>query len=74
MTVTARASGAPDASVALVTEGGCMGRAKTDASGDGELTWTSFGGQARFARVEVRRRARSQSMVSLSNPVWLQSL
>jgi len=74
VTVTARVSGAPDASVALVTEGGCMRRAKTDASGDGELTWTSFGGQARFARVEVRRRARSQSMVSLSNPVWLQSL
>ena len=74
VTVTARVSGAPDASVALVTEGGCMRRAKTDASGDGELTWTSFGGQARFARVEVRRRARSQSMVALSNPVWLQSL
>ena len=74
VTVTARVSGAPDASVALVTEGGCMGRAKTDASGDGELTWTSFGGQARFARVEVRRRARSPSMVALSNPVWLQSL
>ena len=74
VTVTARVSGAPDASVALVTEGGCMGRAKIDASGDGELTWTSFGGQARFARVEVRRRARSPSMVALSNPVWLQSL
>ena len=74
VTVTARVSGAPDASVALVTDGGCVGRAKTDASGDGELTWTSFGGQGRFARVEVRRRARIPSMVALSNPVWLQSL
>jgi len=74
VTVTARVSGAPDASVALVTDGGCVGRAKTDASGDGELTWISFGGQGRFARVEVRRRARIPSMVALSNPVWLQSL
>jgi hypothetical protein len=70
VTVTAQVSGAPDASVALVTDGGCVGRAKTDSSGDGWLTWTA--GQARFARVEVRRRARFPSMVALSNPVWLQ--
>jgi hypothetical protein len=73
-TVTARVTGAPDASVALVTDGGCVGRARTDASGDGQLTWTTVGGAARFARVEVRRRARFPSMVALSNPVWLQPL
>jgi hypothetical protein len=28
-------------------------------------------GEARFARVEVRRLARFPSMVALSNPVWL---
>jgi hypothetical protein len=31
-------------------------------------------GEARFARVEVRRRARFPSMVALSNPVWLQPI
>jgi hypothetical protein len=72
VTVTARVSGAPDASVALLTDAGCVGRAKTDASGDGQLTWTASGGQARFARVEVRRRTTFPSMVALSNPVWLQ--
>jgi hypothetical protein len=70
VTVTTRVSGAPDATVALVTDGGCVGRAKTDSSGDGRLTWAA--GQARFARVEVRRRARFPSMVTMSNPVWLQ--
>jgi hypothetical protein len=71
-TVTGSVSGAPDATVALITDGGCVARANTDASGDGHLAWTCFGGQARFARVEVRRRARFASMVALSNPVWLQ--
>jgi hypothetical protein len=74
VTVTAEVSGAPDATIALVTDGGCVGRAKTDASGDGRLTWTTSGGEARFARVEVRRRATFPSMVALSNPVWLQPL
>ena len=71
VTVTAQVSGAPDASIALLTDGGCVGRAKTDASGDGRLTWTVSGGQARFARFEVRRRARFPSMAAMSNPVWL---
>jgi hypothetical protein len=74
VTVTAEVSGAPDANIALVTDGGCVGRAKTDASGDGRLTWTTSAGEARFARVEVRRRATFPSMVALSNPVWLQGL
>jgi PHP domain len=71
VTVAAEVSGAPDASIALLTDGGCVGRAKTDASGDGRLTWTAPGGQARFVRVEVRRRSRFPSMVAMSNPVWL---
>ncbi|WP_157681415.1 hypothetical protein [Mycobacterium sp. JS623] len=49
-----------------------MARTKTEASGDGHLTWTCIGGQAKFARVEVRRRARFPSMVALFSPVWLQ--
>jgi len=72
--VTAEVSGAPDANIALGTDGGCVGRAKTDASGDGRLTWTTSGDEARFARVEVRRKVRFPSMVALSNPVWLQPL
>jgi hypothetical protein len=72
--VTAEVSRAPDATIALLTDGGCVGRAKTDTAGDGRLTWTTSAGQARFARVEVRRRATFPSMLALSNPVWLQSL
>ena len=74
VTVTAEVSGAPDTSIALLSDGGCVGRTKTDSSGSGRLTWTTSGGQARFARIEVRRRATFPSMVALSNPVWLQSL
>ena len=73
VTITAEVSGAPDCSIALVTDGGCVGRVKTDACGRGTLTWTASAGEARFARVEVRRRARFPSMVGLSNPVWLDS-
>ena len=36
VTVTAQLSGAPDACIALLTDGGCVGRAKTDASGTGD--------------------------------------
>jgi hypothetical protein len=70
VTVTASVSGAPDASVALITDSGCVGRAKTDSFGDGRLTWSTSAGQARFARIEVRRRARFPSMIAMSNPVW----
>jgi hypothetical protein len=73
VTVTAQVSGAPGTSIGLVTDGGCVARAKTDASGDGLLTWTALGGQARFARVEVRRRATFPTMVAMSNPLWLQT-
>jgi hypothetical protein len=71
VTVTALVRGAPDASVAMISDGGCVGRTKTDTSGTGELTWSAAGGQARFARVEVRRRSRFPAMVAMSNPVWL---
>jgi hypothetical protein len=35
------------------------------------LRWDCMAGEARFARVEVRRRARFPSMIAMSNPVWL---
>ncbi len=73
VTITAEVRGAPDATISLITDGGCVGRAKTDACGAGRLTWTTSGGAARFARVEVRRRARFPAMVAMSNPVWLDS-
>jgi hypothetical protein len=71
VTVTASVSGAPDTSLALITDGGCVGRAKTDSCGDARLTWNTTAGQVKFARLEVRRRARFPSMVAMSNPVWL---
>lgn len=69
-TVTADVRGAGDATISLITDGGCVGRAKTDVAGVGSLTRTMPPG-ARFARVEVRRRSRFPSMIALSNPVWL---
>ena len=69
--VTVRVRGAPDANVALVTDGGCVGRTRTDASGEGCLTWTAKDGRPRFVRAEVRRRARFPSMLAMSNPIWL---
>jgi hypothetical protein len=69
--VTAEVCGAADATVSLITDNGCVGRARTDADGAGVLRWTSPAGASQFARVEVRRRSRFPSMVALSNPVWL---
>ncbi|HEX7428013.1 MAG TPA: hypothetical protein VF328_13985, partial [Mycobacterium sp.] len=73
VTVAAEVTGAPEAKISLITDSGCAGRAKTDQSGVGRLTWTDSGGVARFARIEVRRRSRFPSMVAMSNPVWLDS-
>jgi hypothetical protein len=72
-TVATEVGGAPDANVLLVTDSGCVARAKTDAQGVGRLRWKAPCGAARFARVEVRRRSRFPSMVAMSNPVWLDS-
>jgi PHP domain len=71
LTVTAEVTGAADSSLAIITDGGCVGRVKTDDCGAAWLRWDCMAGEARFARVEVRRRARFPSMVALSNPIWL---
>jgi hypothetical protein len=73
VTVTATVAGAPDTTVAILTDAGCVARAKIDAGGVGSLRWISTPGEARFALVEVRNnnRARLWSMVALTNPVWL---
>jgi PHP domain len=72
LAVTATVQGAPDASIALITDAGCVRRARTDDSGVGTVQWTAAG-DSRFARVEVRRavRGRFPSMLALTNPVWL---
>ncbi|HEX3288953.1 MAG TPA: CehA/McbA family metallohydrolase [Mycobacterium sp.] len=72
--VTAEVRGAHDTTISLITDTGCVGRAKTDADGAGSLACTAPRGAARFARVEVRRRSRFPSMLALSNPVWLDAL
>ena len=72
LTITAEVAGAAESSLAIITDGGCVGRVKTDDCGAAKLRWDCMAGEARFARVEVRRRARFPSMVALSNPVWLQ--
>ena len=74
LTVTTEVTGAADSSLAIITDGGCVGRVKTDDCGAASLRWDCMAGEARFARVEVRRRTRLPSMVALSNPVWLQPL
>jgi hypothetical protein len=72
LTIAAEVAGAPQSSLAIITDSGCVGRVKTDDGGAARLRWDCMAGEARFARVEVRRRARIPSMVALSNPVWLQ--
>jgi hypothetical protein len=72
LTIAAEVSGAENSSLAIITDVGCVGRAKTDDCGSAKLRWDCMAGEARFARVEVRRRTRFPSMVALSNPVWLQ--
>jgi hypothetical protein len=74
LTIAAEVVGAAESSLAIITDGGCVGRVKTDDCGAAKLRWDCMAGEARFARVEVRRRLRFPSMVALSNPVWLQSL
>jgi hypothetical protein len=70
VTVVVEVTGAPDSNLAIITDRGCVARAKSDACGVATLRWTGVGEAARFARVEVRRHARFPSMVALSNPVW----
>jgi hypothetical protein len=72
LTVTAVVAGAGESSLAIITDRGCIGRVKTDDCGAARLRWNCMAGEARFARVEVRRRTRFPSMVAMSNPVWLQ--
>jgi hypothetical protein len=71
VSVTAAVTGALDATLAVITAAGCVCRAKTDFEGAGTVTWTGSAAEARFARVELRRRAGFPSMVALTNPVWL---
>jgi hypothetical protein len=74
LTITAEVSGAAASSLAIITDGGCVGRVKTDDCGAAKLRWGCMAGEAQFARVEVRRRSTFPSMVALSNPVWLQRI
>jgi hypothetical protein len=71
LTIVAEVAGAAESSLAIITDGGCVGRMKTDDCGAAKLRWDCMAGEARFARVEVRRRARFPSMIAMSNPVWL---
>lgn len=74
VTVTTEVCGTPDATISLITDTGCVARTKSDADGTGNLAWTAPRGEARFARVEIRRRSRFPSMLALSNPVWLDAV
>lgn len=73
VTVTGTVLGAPDSTIAIVTDTGRVARAATDGAGVGAVEWTAPAAEARFALLEVRRAARTRlrSMVALTNPVWL---
>lgn len=74
--ITASVSGAPDTCLALITARGAAARIMVGASGHAQLHWATTDAEARFVRVEIRRRLRdrSPSMVALTNPVWLSSV
>ena len=74
-TVTIRGvvEGAPDTTVAIISDTGCIARAHIDGTGTGAVEWTGSAGDVRFALIEVRKasRSRMRPMVALTNPVWL---
>ncbi|WP_131809425.1 CehA/McbA family metallohydrolase [Mycolicibacterium iranicum] len=71
--VMAEVRGAPNAVIDLITARGRVARAPVGESGTAIVRWTTLGADARFARLEVRRRQRQrrESMVALSNPIWI---
>jgi hypothetical protein len=73
VTVTATVVGAPNTTVAINTDAGCVARAKIDGGGVGSLRWVATPAEVRFALVDLRHnnRARLWSMVALTNPVWV---
>jgi hypothetical protein len=75
VTVTGTVVGAPDTTVAIITDRGCLARAIIDDAGVGSVRWAGTAAEARFALLEVRRTARTplRSMVALTNPVWLRA-
>jgi hypothetical protein len=73
VTIRGTVAGAPDATVVIITNAGCIARATTDDTGEGEVEWTGSSADIRFALIEVRHAARKRMrpMVALTNPVWL---
>jgi hypothetical protein len=65
--------GAPNTTVAIITDAGCVARTKIDGDGVGSLRWFTTPAEVRFALAEVRHinRARLWSMAALTNPVWV---
>ncbi len=74
--MTATVVGAPNTTLAIITDAGCVARAKIDGGGVGSLRWVATPAEVRFALVEVRHnnRARLWSMVALTNPVWVSAV
>jgi len=73
LTIRGTVHGAPDATVAIIADTGCIGRTAIDGTGVGEVEWTGAAADIRFALIEVRHasRARMRPMVALTNPVWM---
>jgi hypothetical protein len=73
VTVTGTVLGAPESTVAIITDTGCVGRASIDSTGTGSVKWTGAPADVRFALIEVRHasRTRMRPMVALTNPVWV---
>jgi hypothetical protein len=73
VTVMATVVGAPNTTVAIITDAGCVARTKIDGDGVGSLRWFATPAEVRFALAEVRHinRARLWSMAALTNPVWV---
>jgi hypothetical protein len=76
ITVTATVVGAPNTTLAIITDAGCVARAKIDGGGVGSLRWVANPAEVRFALAEVRHnnRARLWPLAALTNPVWLSAV
>jgi hypothetical protein len=73
MTIRGTVTGAPDTTVAITTDTGCIARAAIDSSGVGDVQWTGPGADFRFVLIEVRHisRTRMRPMAALTNPAWI---
>ncbi|MGQ0504235.1 MAG: CehA/McbA family metallohydrolase [Myxococcaceae bacterium] len=71
--VIAHVSGAPNASVSLITQAGSVETLVLDSAGTRTFGWNRAAGELSHVRIEVRDPANASAMLALSNPIFFRS-